>query len=133
MKSFVLVSLICVLATSCADKPTLPVPVGAKQTADGARWILVRSGHGLRGADSRWWSVDWEYVPKDDDGKHVYNGSSDMPIYDPFRSNLLSMREGEIRRVWVPRADGKGYWVADLHLERVFKMDSNGEPIITND
>src|SRR5688572_1703216 len=103
------------LMASCADEATPEVPSGAHTTPDGARWIRVRSGCGLTGADGEFWSVEWSYVPADDFGVHVYNGKLDAKLYDPFRDNLVSMKEGERRRVWVPNQGKDEYWVADLH------------------
>jgi hypothetical protein len=61
----------------------------------------------------------------------VYNGRLSAAPFHSFKTNLSTMREGEVRRVWVPGPRG-GYDAYDLHLERVFKMDAKGEPIIDN-
>jgi hypothetical protein len=62
----------------------------------------------------------------------VYNGRRDLSIYSPFRSNLIDMYEGEVRRVWLPRGDGR-YSIYDLQLERVFRVDAKGDPVVLNE
>jgi hypothetical protein len=125
--------VVAILAVACVGKSRSPeVPAGAEVTNDGVRWIRLRPGQGRLGTDGRFWSVDWSYIPPDDFGQHVYNGSPDTSLYDPFRSNLLTMREGELRRVWLPDGRG-GHLAAHLHLEAVFQADSNGEPITRNE
>jgi hypothetical protein len=59
------------------------------------------------------------------------SGRREIEVFDQFRANLVAMREGEIRRVWVPLSRG-GYARYELRLERVFKAGSDGEPIVTN-
>lgn len=126
-------ALVVLLILACAADDGPPVPAGAKTTADGVRWMRLKRGAGPTGARSPWWSVDWTPVPCDSsECRWVYNGSRDLQIYDPFRSNLMEMEEGEVRRVWVPRGDGR-FAVYDVHLARVFPVDDKGEPIVGDD
>src|SRR5687768_1925567 len=109
-------SILALTLIACTSKSSPEVPAGAHSTPDGVRWISVRPGCGLNGADGAFWSVEWTYVPEDDFGQHVYNGPIATPLYDPFRSNLTTMKEGERRRVWVPNGEQDDFVVADLHL-----------------
>ncbi len=99
-------------------------------TADGVRWLRRTSGAGRLGAQTEWWSVDWSEVRCDDACDHVYNGHRRETKYDAFRSNLLTMREGEVRRLWVPRHDKDGFWVVDVRLYEVYDTASDGGPLI---
>ena len=119
-------------ALSCATEPagSLP-PAGAQTTADGVRWLRVKKGTGRLGAQAEWWSVTWRDVPCPYECEHVYNGHRGTELYDPFRSNLLSMKEGEVRRLWIPRRDNKErFWTADVELYEVYATASAGGPLI---
>ncbi len=96
-----------------------PVPADAQTTADAVRWVRLRAGGGRRGAQTLWWSADWKDLPCIDECEHVYNGRRDTALYDRFRSNLLEMREGELRRVWVPGRRGR-YLVYELRLAQAY-------------
>lgn len=126
----VCVAIVALLA--CSDRPAGPaLPSEARVAVDGSRWIQLKAGSGKLGAHSVWWSLDWREFPCDPGFcPHVYNGRADSKIYDPFRANVLQMREGEVRRIWLRSRDG---YVYDVHLERVFETDGKGEPIIVND
>lgn len=130
MKRLVFAVAAFLIISSCGDK-SVPVPPGAKSTTDGVRWVRVTNGAGRLGAESIWWSVDWKEVPCQDCDEHVYNGRSDNSIYDQFRSNLVEMREGEMRRIWVPTSRGR-YAAYDLRLDQVFETGKDGQPIVVN-
>lgn len=118
-------------ALSCGtDHVSSLPPAGAHTTEDGVRWLIVRAGTGRLGAQAQWWSVTWSDVPCRHECEHIYNGHRGTKLYDPFRSNLLSMREGEVRRLWIPRSDKDGFWTADVQLYEVYATASDGGPLI---
>lgn len=118
-------------ALSCGSEPAASLPpAGALVMENGVRSIVVRSGAGRSGAEAEWWSVAWSDVPCSTECEHVYNGHRGTKIYDPFRSNLMAMREGEVRRLWIPRNDGNGFWAADVELYQVYDTAAGGGPAI---
>jgi len=133
MKRRLAVWIAMVALLACRRRLAGPeLPADAHVATDGSRWTQLKAGEGKRGADSVWWSLDWREVPcQSEQCEHVYNGRADIRIYDPFRANVLQMREGEVRRIW--RRAGDGYAVYDVHLERVYEVDGKGEPIIPHD
>ena len=118
-------------ALSCGREPASSrPPAGAQVMQDGVRWLRVKTGTGRVGAQAEWWSVSWSDVPCGEECEHVYNGRHDSKVYDPFRSNLRAMREGEVRRLWIPRKDEEGFWTADVQLYEVYDTGSDGGPFI---
>jgi hypothetical protein len=40
------------------------------------------------------------------------------------------MREGEVRRLWIPQNDRDGFWTADVELYQVYDTAADGGPAI---
>jgi len=51
---------------------------------------------------------------------------------DPWNPLIKTMREGEIRRVWLKRSDRAEPVVFEIELASVVRTDAAGEPIIDN-
>lgn len=51
---------------------------------------------------------------------------------DPWNPLVKTMREGEIRRVWLKRPDQGAPVVFEIELASVVPTDAAGEPIIDN-
>lgn len=51
---------------------------------------------------------------------------------EPWNSLVKTMREGEIRRVWLQRPDRAEPVVFEIELASVVRTDAAGEPIIDN-
>lgn len=116
---------------ACSGEPrSSQPPSGAQITQDGVRWLRLKDGAGRLGSQAEWWSVSWTDVPCEGECKHVYNGRRNIKIYDPFRTNLLAMREGEVRRLWVPHTGGKRFWTADVELYQVYMTGPDGGPLV---
>ena len=122
------------VALSCGTEPASSDPAGGAHVMEnGVRWLRVKAGTGRIRATAGGLAdpaVSWTDVPCSDECEHVYNGHRDTKIYDPFRGNLLEMRVGEVRRLWIPRTDKDGFWTADVQLYEVYDTGSDGGPVI---
>lgn len=120
-----------IVASACGPELTSSdPPAGAHAAEDGVRWLRTKPGAGRLGAHAEWWSVRWTDIPCRDVCEHVYNGHRGTELYDPFRSNLVAMREGEVRRLWIPRRGGGGFWTAEVELSAVYATASDGGPLV---
>lgn len=119
-----------IVASSCGPELTSSdPPAGAHAAEDGVRWLRTKPGAGRLGSHAEWWSVRWTDNPCGDECEHVYSGHRDTDLYDPFRSNLVAMREGEVRRLWILR-DGDSFWAAEVELSAVYATASDGGPLV---
>jgi ABC-type transporter Mla MlaB component len=52
--------------------------------------------------------------------------------FEPWNELVKTMKEGEVRRVWLKRPNRKDAAVFEIELASVVRTDSAGEPIIEN-
>ena len=110
-----------------------PVPDGAQQTKSGVKYVVIRPGDGAPATAGDIWGVEEKLVSHAaPDCSHPCTRYMLRPIahpyHDRYRDWLVTMREGEIRRVWLVGADGK-MRVFEFELASVIKTDAAGNPV----
>jgi hypothetical protein len=125
-------ALLAVLACSRKVKD-YPVPPDARQ-ADNLRYVTLREGDGRAAMEGGIWGVESKLVSHTE-RKCEYPCKRYMlyrrfsPYLEPWNALVKTMREGEVRRVWLQRP-GKEIVVFEIELASVVRTDSAGEPII---
>ena len=113
-----------------------PVPIGAQQTPSGTKYVVVKAGDGDPATVGGIWGVEEKLVSHSHPGcpipctRYMLRPVADR-YHDQFREWLVTMREGEIRRVWLEGDDGTTR-VFEFKLASVVKTDAAGNPVYTN-
>jgi hypothetical protein len=110
-----------------------PVPSDAKATVSGAKYIVLREGHGQPAVKFQIWGVEEKLIShKMPDCAYPCTWYMTRPAtaehHDSNRDWLGTMREDEARRVWLTGDDGEIY-VYEFTMASVFRTDEHGEPI----
>ena len=126
-----------VLLLTCSRKvKDYPIPRGASR-AGGLLYVTLRAGDGRPAMDGGIWGVETRLV------SHTERGCSFpctryllyprfSPYLEPWNGVVRTMREGEIRRVWLNAPERSEPAVFEIELASVIRTDSAGKAIIEN-
>jgi len=129
--------LVLALSVSCERRVAdYAVPTHALRTRFGIEYVVVRPGDGEPATAGGIWGVEEKLVSHSVPGcPYPCTRCMLRPVADPYHNEyrewLLTIREGEIRRVWLVGADGKTR-VFEFKLASVVKTDTAGNPVYVN-
>lgn len=134
---WLLVVLLVTVLIACTRKvKDYPIPSSALK-ADGLLYVKLKNGDGRSAMDGGIWGVESKLLSHTERGCDypckrymLYPRFSDQ--FEPWNVLVKTMREGEVRRVWLKHPDRKDPAVFDIELVSVVRTDRAGEPIIEN-
>jgi hypothetical protein len=103
----------------------------------GMKYIVLHSGAGRPAADGTIWGIQWKLVSHSQRGckyrctTYVLDEKSDRR-FKPWVELAGTMREGEVRRVWVTWPGERESKTYEVELASVVMTDAMGNPIIDN-
>lgn len=128
---------VLVMAVACSRKvKEYPTPSDAIQLG-ALQYVTIEVGSGRRALDGEIWGVESRLVSHTERGcdypcKRYMLYRRFSPQFEPWNGLVKTMREGEIRRVWLKRRGRKDPVVFEIELASVVRTDTRGEPIIDN-
>jgi len=139
MRSGMVWSLLIIVVASACERSVggYPVPSGARTASNGMKYVVVRAGTGAAAGDGGIWGVKWTLLSHEKPGCEYpctvqgLHSSSDSR-FGPWRNVLSTMREGEVRRVWVTWPGEEHLKTYDVELSSVVRTDSAGNPVYEN-
>ena len=111
-----------------------PVPRSARVASNGMKYVVLRPGDGRAASAGGIWGIEWKLVSHTKPGcefpctTYALHPARDARIAQ-WRALLVTMREGEVRRVWV-RWPGKEEEAYEVALASVVKTDAAGNAVI---
>ena len=137
LRSFLLHVFVVTAVVACSKQvKRYPIPPDASR-ADGLVYVKLKSGDGRSAMEGAIWGVASTLM------SHTERGC-DYPckrfmLYprfsrqlEPWNGLVKTMREGEVRRVWLTLPGRTDPSVFEIELAAVVRTDSAGEPIIEN-
>jgi hypothetical protein len=129
--------VLLMLMTACSRKvKDYPVPPNAQSVA-GLRYVTLKKGDGRYAMEGGIWGVESKLVSHTE--RNCEYPCKRSMLYrrfsrylEPWNPVVKTMREGEIRRVWLKRPDHAEPAVFEIELASVVRTDRAGEPIIDN-
>lgn len=128
--------LIFMMAIAGARKVAdYPVPAGAATLRAGARWITIEASSGTAATDGELYGINSTLLSHREPGCAYPCEERDLlprwELQDPqWRELILSMKEGETRRVWILEKPEQEPRVYDVTLASVDRLDSEGRAIV---
>jgi hypothetical protein len=128
---------VLVVAVACSGKvKEYPEPSGAIPLGN-LRYVPLVAGRGRAALDGEIWGVESTLVSHRERGcdypcKRYLLYRRFSPQLEPWNALLRTMREGEIRRVWLKLPGRNEPVVFEIELASVIRTDARGEPIIDN-
>ncbi|HEY0160043.1 MAG TPA: hypothetical protein VGF28_22340 [Thermoanaerobaculia bacterium] len=126
-----------ILSLGCSRKvKDYPVPRAA-QKLDGMVCVTLRHGDGPPAMSGGIWGVESRLMSHTEQGcaypckRYLLYPRLSQQL-EPWNGVVRTMREGEVRRVWLTLPQHNEPRVYDIELASVVRTDSAGEPIIEN-
>jgi hypothetical protein len=113
-----------------------PLPQDA-QKVNGLRYVMVRHGDGPTAMSGGIWGVESRLLSHTERGcEYPCRRYMLYPRFskqlEPWNAVVRTMKEGEVRRVWLLSPDRDAPVVYDVELASVVRTDRSGEPIVDN-
>lgn len=128
--------LFVLLVVACDRKVRdYPVPPNAVKI-DGLLYVRLKNGDGRPAMEGGIWGVEARLLSHKERGcaypctRYMLYKRFSWQL-EPWNALVRTMREGEIRRVWLRQPNG-GRTVFEIELRSVVRTDAHGTPIIEN-
>lgn len=128
--------LSAMLVLACERKiADYPIPANATTTKSGVRYITLRTGTAESALDGELYGVNSVLISHTKRGcDHPCEQRDMMPRSelkdDRWRDLILSMHEGETRRMWIVEKPNEEPRVYDVTLASVDRLGSDGQAVV---